>query len=477
MSEGRRYHVREVLGSGGFGTVYRAELATDGGFVREVALKVLHDGGGPRAGDRLARLRDEARVLGLVRHPALVRVDALVRLGGRWSVVMERVDGVSAERVVDRAGPLPPSVVATFGGRVASALAAAWDTEVDGRPLRLVHRDVKPSNLQLTPTGEVKLLDFGIARAEFDAREARTEDVVYGSRCYMAPERLELDDGPASDVFALGLTLAELASGRAPGGVTGRPDAHAERVESLLAAVGDHAPGLVATLRRALAYAPADRPTAAALERELAALELPGPAPSEWAPRVIGPLAGALRGAAGDLTGQVLTEGVADVTPPPVSRAGGEVGTSSDTFALTDAIGSAPAPAPAAPPAAPSPPPRALWVIAGLGAATFVAVVAVGGVALVFGGLLVAAWPGIALGGCTSEVQVARQELAGVGGEGLPRALAALDALERSCARGESGVFDVAALETNLDAAAADGSISATEADDAEALLHTLTGP
>src|SRR5688572_24162758 len=93
LQEGRRYRVMGVLGRGGFGTVFRADLLGEGSFVRPVALKVLNpemEGVATVA----ARLRDEARLLGRVRHRSIVQVDGLVRLDDRWTVVMEYVDGV-----------------------------------------------------------------------------------------------------------------------------------------------------------------------------------------------------------------------------------------------------------------------------------------------------------------------------------------------------------------------------------------------
>ena len=146
--------MHEVLGQGGFGTVYRADLIGEDGFQKEVALKLLTRAGPDRA-QLTERLRDEARMLGLVRHRALVGVDALIRLDGHPCIVMERVDGVSLDDLLEHTGPLPPGAALEVAAEIAAALHAAWHTEVDGRPLRLLHRDVKPANVLLGPTGDM----------------------------------------------------------------------------------------------------------------------------------------------------------------------------------------------------------------------------------------------------------------------------------------------------------------------------------
>src|SRR5688572_13075743 len=99
MNEARRYEILETLGRGGFGTVYRAKLVGEGGFAKQVALKVLN----PEVastGEFAARMRDEARILGLIRHRAVVQVDGLVQLNGRWTVVMEYIQGVDLSQLM-----------------------------------------------------------------------------------------------------------------------------------------------------------------------------------------------------------------------------------------------------------------------------------------------------------------------------------------------------------------------------------------
>jgi serine/threonine-protein kinase len=200
----------ECLGRGGYGEVYRCT------WVRrhvelEVAVKVLN-ASVAKGSQAQKRLKDEARLLGALTHPGILRVYDLVELRGSVAMLAEYVPGADLDRCVLEG--LPSKALLECLSRVASALAAAWGdlSPVSGRPLRLVHRDVKPENIRISPSGEVKLLDFGVARAAEMRREAQTAtNTVMGSYRYMAPERFDtgLEPHPSVDVFAIGCILYE----------------------------------------------------------------------------------------------------------------------------------------------------------------------------------------------------------------------------------------------------------------------------
>ncbi|MEN9787840.1 MAG: hypothetical protein RLZZ299_3104 [Pseudomonadota bacterium] len=258
-----RFHA--LLGRGGFGAVYLATLHGAAGFRRRVAIKLLHAELETQE-DLRARQRDEARLLGLLHHPALVAVLELASVGRRPAVVMEYVEAVD---LVTLAGALPSRriplrALATLIAVVADVLDSAWRARDpdDGRALRVVHRDIKPSNLLLTADGQVKVLDFGIARFEAADREGRTTRLVLGTPRYMAPE--SWDGGPpdhALDVYALGVTAWELWTGR---GWQRSPDrAHHERQIAEAAALHTGLPPALDALFAAMvAWDPARRPSA-----------------------------------------------------------------------------------------------------------------------------------------------------------------------------------------------------------------------
>jgi len=212
------FEIHRCLGRGGFGEVYRGVMSRGGGIAMDVAIKVLRPDLDPSS-QGVQRLRDEGRLLGRLTHPTILRVYDLVVIEGRAALISEYVDGDDLAHVVRTDARPPPRATFEIVAQVAAALDAAWSwpSVMDGQPLHLVHRDIKPDNIRLDPHGVVKLLDFGIAQASAVEREAETSvNIIMGSAQYLAPERMvQQEVGPESDVFALGCTLYEALTGEA----------------------------------------------------------------------------------------------------------------------------------------------------------------------------------------------------------------------------------------------------------------------
>ena len=196
--------VREI-GRGGMGVVYEAFQE---GLDRPVAVKAL-DPKLARSKDVVERFRREGRAYAKLRHEAIVQVHDLVEKDDALFLVTELVDGTDLARLLARGGALPADCVALVGARVADALDYVHFNA-------LLHRDVKPANVMVSREGEVKLMDFGIAKGEEDSDLTRVGMLV-GSPSYMAPEVLAGEDaGPMADVWALGVSLYELLTGEKP---------------------------------------------------------------------------------------------------------------------------------------------------------------------------------------------------------------------------------------------------------------------
>lgn len=283
----RSFRLLSTLGEGAFGAVHLAEVQGDEGFVQRLAVKWLHPQWSHDA-ELAGRLRDEARLLAMLNHDHIVRVHGLTRIDGRLAVLMEPIEGVDLSRLTE---PIPPRAAVEIVGAVADALDAAWEAVPPGggAPLRVVHRDIKPSNVMVTPRGGVKVMDFGVARATFDAREAQTRSQQFGTARYMAPERwLHGQADAPSDVFSLGLTLVELVAGRPVERPRLSAEGYAEDIGRALEALGAW-PAVRELAARMTAYRPEHRPHArdvARACRDLAGM-LPGPSLRDWAPGFI----------------------------------------------------------------------------------------------------------------------------------------------------------------------------------------------
>ena len=201
---GGRYTLLAVLGTGGMATVWRARDEVLG---RDVAVKVLNPQHAADA-EFLDRFEGEARHAAAVSHPRLVTVfDCGVERGTPF-IVMELLAGRTLRRVLDETGALPPEQAVTVAAAVCDGLEAA-------HAAGLVHRDITPANIVLNG-GEVKILDFGIARAD-GTRAATATGAVLGTAAYLSPEQASGHAaGPQSDLYSLGCVLFEMLTGRPP---------------------------------------------------------------------------------------------------------------------------------------------------------------------------------------------------------------------------------------------------------------------
>jgi pimeloyl-ACP methyl ester carboxylesterase len=251
------YEVVALLGRGGMGTVYRAR---DSRLGREVALKLLHG-----AGDSWWRVEKEARALAAIDHPNIVRVfDLGTTDEGQPFLVLELLSGSTVRQLLgERALPLGEAIPISL--QLTRGLCAAHDKGI-------IHRDLKPENLFLTSYGDLKILDFGIAKAALPASGATGTGIFLGTAGYASPEQARgLAVDARSDLFAVGAILYELVSGR-------RAFAGASSVDTLHAVLHHEVPplgvpALDRLLARCLAKDPAQR-FAGARELEAALLSL-----------------------------------------------------------------------------------------------------------------------------------------------------------------------------------------------------------
>lgn len=260
------YRIVEVLGQGGFGTVYKAHQAS---LDRFVAIKVLREDYLNSVRD-VERFRREARAAArLGGHPNIVTIYDYGEDAGLAYLVLEYIDGPTLHTRLRQ--PLPTSEVVTVVAGVAGALDYAHSRG-------LVHRDVKPSNIMLSRDGRVVLTDFGIVklldRDDAATLAAPTTGGIIGTPEYMAPEQItNAEIGPAADLYALGVVCYELLVGRVP--FTGSPLSIAhQQVNSrppVLATFDPRVPPVVErVVQQALAKDPAQRfPTGAAFASAL----------------------------------------------------------------------------------------------------------------------------------------------------------------------------------------------------------------
>ncbi|MCB9675628.1 MAG: serine/threonine protein kinase [Alphaproteobacteria bacterium] len=230
------FQIVQVTAAGTFGTVC---VAFDWTSRRFYALKVLKDRFKHNR-KVLTRTHDEATMLAKIEHPNILKVYEMLEVDERPVVVMEWVQGCSLQDLVDcHPEGIDGRVSLELIRQSARALHAAYSAPsgATGAPMHIIHRDIKPSNILLSLQGGVKVVDFGIARGDFEGKRSETVSMVLGARAYMAPERLDgAPDGPRLDVYALGLVFYELLKGDRIK-LSMRPNVHARQMADALAAL------------------------------------------------------------------------------------------------------------------------------------------------------------------------------------------------------------------------------------------------
>src|SRR6516162_9604320 len=228
------HEITALLGKGGMGEVYRAR---DLKLKREVAIKILPDEFSSDA-DRVGRFQREAEVLASLNHPNIAAIHSLEESGGTRFLVLELVEGETLEERLRR-GPIRVQEALAITNSICEALEAAHEKGV-------VHRDLKPGNVKITPDGKVKVLDFGLAKAISGASEgsaalsnsptlvnsfgATNAGVIIGTAAYMSPEQARgYSSDQRSDIFSLGCVLYEM--------LTGKQTFEGETVSDILASV------------------------------------------------------------------------------------------------------------------------------------------------------------------------------------------------------------------------------------------------
>jgi serine/threonine protein kinase len=319
----RTLHFNYVIGAGAMGTVYHAELRVPGGFTRQCAVKVMQTGA-PDVDHFRERMRDEARLLGMLQDEQILGVAEMVQVDGRDAVIMEYVEGADLSDLM-AVGRCPPRALAELGAELAGCLHRAH-TAVHpntGEHLKVIHRDIKPANIMVTARGGVRLLDFGVARAAFDARESQTRGLVLGTLNYFPPEILAGGEPtPAVDIYGLALTLWECATGHEWGSPQVRQNRFERRVDQRLGVIEEEYKALIPVLRQMLQWDPQRRSDGGTVERALLASadKSSGGGLRTWARDVVPPIiAGRDRSKVDALVGQnikVVHESTVDDTAP-----------------------------------------------------------------------------------------------------------------------------------------------------------------
>ncbi len=273
-----KYYPIARLGQGGMADVFLAVARGPVGFNKLVVVKRMR---GQEDAGLVAMFLDEARLSARLNHPNIVDTYEVGEVKGQFFIAMEYLEGQTLQSLLrhesNRGKGLDETLAAWIAAQAASGLHYAHElSDYDGTPLHVVHRDVSPHNLFLTYRGEVKLLDFGIAKAALNASQTET-GVLKGKVRYMAPEQIgEKKTDRRADVYALGVVLWEMMAGRTLfqgdfGSVIRQIDTAS--VPPIRTVRADASPRLEAIIARAMHRDVSERyPTAEAMRMDLEAL-------------------------------------------------------------------------------------------------------------------------------------------------------------------------------------------------------------
>lgn len=219
FSQPIRYRIIRELAAGGMGRVLEAEQYGADGFSKRVAIKVVHRQFGSSP-EFIQMFIGEARLVAELIHPNIVQIYQMDVVDDTYYIVMELIRGSTLERFLELhrqlERPVPPELATFIVSRVARGLEYAHKKKLRGRRLNVVHRDVSPKNILITEEGEVKLGDFGVAKAA-TFLELPEGEQVFGKVEYMSPEQASCQEtGPRSDLYSLGLVYYELLAGYNP---------------------------------------------------------------------------------------------------------------------------------------------------------------------------------------------------------------------------------------------------------------------
>jgi len=218
-SEFGRYVLASVLGEGGMARVYRAVKSGPGGFETEVALKIVKRKAGKRS-EFVQLLTREAVIGGFLRHPNIVATLDFDAVGAHYYIAMEFVEGTTLEALIssskEKKRAFPPTLALDIVQQLCRGLGYAHSlADRNGKPLNIIHRDIKPGNIMVSNHGVAKITDFGIAKASVETGVVTATNVVRGTPLYMSPEQATGRDlDYRSDLFSVGLILFELLTGK-----------------------------------------------------------------------------------------------------------------------------------------------------------------------------------------------------------------------------------------------------------------------